>query len=84
MFNIFKKDRQSTVTIVSKVTKSSSQVNFEKEVYAKVKEKTKICPECGYFDNEESWIGYCKGDGSRGYSCDCKKCGAEYDVNYRL
>lgn len=67
-----------------KVTKTSTQAKYENDIRDKAIDQSMKCPECGHTKKESFNLGYSRDDGTNGYWGKCDKCGAEWDVNYKL
>jgi DNA-directed RNA polymerase subunit M/transcription elongation factor TFIIS len=83
---LFGRKNKEENTIKITVTRTSSQAQYERKIRDEAEKQSRICPECGYIDNNNDIpnFGYRSGDGSQGYFGECKVCGTKWDVNYRL
>ena len=79
------KKNKNDYTITTKITKTSSQAQFEKEIKEKVEQQTSICPECGH-KNRPRMIGTTYEYDSHLHTSygECEKCGTKWEVDYRL
>jgi len=79
-----KKNNNETL-IITRVTKTSSQSKYEKEIENKAEQQSCICPECGY-NNKYLIFLPCKYENTDINVLDstCEKCGTEWRTEYRL
>ena len=80
------KNKNETV-ITTRVTKTSSQSYYEKEIINKAENQARLCPECGHMHKSKEFMGFplrIEGTNIHLDHSKCEKCGAEWETQYRL
>jgi hypothetical protein len=85
MFGFFnKKENKNESVITTRITKTSSQAQYEKEIWKKIKLQADTCPNCKDINRDNSGIPL-----QVGYTntyiihCKCKKCNTEWETEYK-
>lgn len=81
---MFLRSKESNTTqIVTTITKTSTQAQYENDIRSKALFQQKKCPECGLV-NDDSILGLgCRDNQGNSYLHGRCKCGAEWEVKYR-
>jgi hypothetical protein len=79
-----KKKKNDDYIITTKITKTSSQAQFEKEIEKQIWLKANTCPACGNEDKESSGIPL-QDFNSKIYfiHSECTKCNTEWETRYK-
>jgi len=81
---MFWNKKNNDYVITTKITKTSNQAQFEREIKEKVEQQSSICPECGHINRPRMFGSTYVGTNIHTSYGECEKCGTKWEVDYRL